>query len=41
MPALRELLPDRWALAHPGHVLQVRHQESLAALELRAVKSNI
>ena len=34
-PALRELLPDRWALTHPGHVLQARQQESLDALERR------
>lgn len=33
--ALRELLPDRWALAHPEHILQARQQESLAALEKR------
>jgi len=32
---LRELLPDRWALAHPQHVLQARQQESREALELR------
>jgi transposase len=34
-PALRELLPDRWATAHPERVLQARQQESLAALEHR------
>jgi len=34
-PALCELLPDRWATAHPNHVLQARQQESLAALEQR------
>jgi transposase len=33
--AIRELLPDRWALAHPEHILQARQQESLAALEKR------
>jgi transposase/uncharacterized coiled-coil protein SlyX len=33
--AIRELLPDRWALAHPQHILQARQQESLAALEKR------
>jgi transposase len=33
--AMRELLPDRWALAHPEHILQARQQESLAALEKR------
>lgn len=33
--AIRELLPDRWALANPQHVLQARQQESLAALEKR------
>ena len=32
---LRELLPDRWALAHPQHVLQARQQESREALEHR------
>lgn len=32
---LRELLPDRWALAHPQHVLLARQQESRDALELR------
>ena len=32
---LRELLPDRWALAHPQHVLLARQQESREALELR------
>jgi transposase/uncharacterized coiled-coil protein SlyX len=32
---VRELLPDRWALAHPEHILQARQQESLAALEER------
>ena len=33
--ALRELLPDRWAAAHPQHVLQARQQENHAALERR------
>jgi hypothetical protein len=33
--AMRELLPDRWALAHSEHILQARQQESLAALEKR------
>jgi hypothetical protein len=33
--ALRELLPDHWALAHPQHVLQARQQESRTALEHR------
>lgn len=33
--AVRELLPDRWALTHPQHILQARQQESLAALEKR------
>jgi transposase len=33
--ALRDLLPDRWAVANPQHVLQARQQESLAALEHR------
>ncbi len=33
--ALRELLPDRWAISHPQSVLQARQQESLAALERR------
>jgi transposase/uncharacterized coiled-coil protein SlyX len=35
MVAIRELLPDRWAAAHPEHVLQARQQESVAALERR------
>ena len=34
-PALRQLLPDRWAHAHPEHTPLARQQESLAALELR------
>lgn len=34
-PALRELLPDRWAQTHPPSVLLPRQQESLAALEQR------
>jgi hypothetical protein len=33
--ALRALLPDRWAAAHPKSILQARQQESLAALEHR------
>lgn len=33
--ALRELLPDRWAAAHPHQILQARQQESRAALEHR------
>ena len=33
--ALRELLPDRWAAAHPQHVLQPRQQESREALDHR------
>jgi hypothetical protein len=37
-PALRELLPDRWAKAHPESLLQARQQESLAALELRRLR---
>jgi transposase/uncharacterized coiled-coil protein SlyX len=36
--ALRELLPDRWAAAHPRHVLQARQQESLAALDQRRLR---
>jgi hypothetical protein len=32
---LAALLPDRWALAHPEHILKSRQQESLAALEKR------
>jgi hypothetical protein len=32
---LRELLPDRWAIAHPQHILQARQQESRDALEHR------
>ena len=36
--ALRELLPDRWAKAHPQNVLQARQQESLAALEQRRLR---
>ncbi len=32
---LRDLLPDRWATAHPQHVLQARQQESRDALEHR------
>ena len=37
-PALRELLPDRWALANPRHVLQARQHESLAALDQRRLR---
>ena len=32
---LRDLLPDRWAHAHPQHILEARQQESREALELR------
>ena len=37
-PALRELLPDRWAAKYPQHVLQARQQESLAALDQRRLR---
>ena len=33
--AMRNLLPDRWALADPQHVLEARQQESRDALERR------
>jgi len=33
--ALDELLPDRWALAHPEHVLTARIEESRPALDRR------
>ncbi len=35
LSAMRELLPDRWALAHPQQILEARQQESRAALEIR------
>ena len=37
-PGLRELLPDRWATAHPECVLQARQQESRDALDQRRVR---
>ena len=36
--ALRELLPDRWAVAHPESILQARQQESREALEVRRIR---
>ena len=36
--ALRDLLPDRWAVAHPGSILQARQQESRHALEQRRTR---
>lgn len=38
MPALRELLPDRWAVTHPQHVLQARQHESRDALDQRRLR---
>jgi hypothetical protein len=32
---LRELLPDRWAIAHPDKLTEARQEESRAAQELR------
>lgn len=37
-PALRELLPDRWAAKYPQHVLQARQQESRDALDQRRLR---
>lgn len=35
---LRELLPDRWAVTHPQHVLQARQHESRDALDQRRLR---
>ena len=37
-PALRELLPDRWAAKYPQHVLQARQHESRDALDQRRLR---
>lgn len=36
--ALRELLPDRWAVTHPQHILQARQHESRDALDQRRLR---
>lgn len=36
--ALRNLLPDRWSLAHPEHILHPRQQESRQALDQRRLR---
>ena len=36
--ARRDLLPDRWAVAHPGSILQARQLESRHALEQRRTR---
>lgn len=36
--ALRALLPDRWAQAHPGHVVQFRRAESVKAATRRLTR---